>query len=104
MIRQVPQSRSNNFVARDSVFVTPNLEVMAAATRKKGTPAILNCACLGGTFMSEKLEEVQEVKVQRPKRVKLTAEESLKRMEAFPERKEQIVAAVRKSKDRGVPS
>ena len=54
--------------------------------------------------MSEKLEEVQEVKVQRSKRVKLTAEESLKRMEAFPERKEQIVAAVRKSKSRGVPS
>lgn len=54
--------------------------------------------------MSEKLEEVQEVKIQRPKRVKLTAEESLKRMEAFPERKEQIVAAVRKSKNRNVSS
>ena len=47
---------------------------------------------------------VQEIKVQRPKRVKLTAEESLKRMEAFPERKEQIVAAVRKSKNRGPSS
>jgi hypothetical protein len=51
--------------------------------------------------MTEKLEEtqeVQEVKIQRPKRVKLTAEESLRRMEAFPERKEQIIATVRKSK------
>ena len=55
--------------------------------------------------MSEKLEvrdvqeqEVQEVKVQRPKRARLTAEESLKRMEDFPQRKEQIIAAVRKSK------
>ncbi|HZO87782.1 MAG TPA: hypothetical protein VFB38_05540 [Chthonomonadaceae bacterium] len=45
--------------------------------------------------MAEKVEEAQEVKVQRPKRAKLTAEESLKRMEAFPERKEQILAAVR---------
>jgi hypothetical protein len=57
--------------------------------------------------MSEKLEEaqeIQEVKIQRPKRIQLTAEESLKRMEAFPERKEQIVTAVRKSKDRSLPS
>ena len=53
--------------------------------------------------MLEKLE-VQEVKVQRPKRAKLSAEESLKRMEAFPERKEQIIAAVRKSKGRSLPS
>jgi hypothetical protein len=57
--------------------------------------------------MSEKLEqaaEVQEVVIRRPKRAKLTAEESLKRMESFPERKEQIVAAVRKSKNRGLSS
>ena len=57
--------------------------------------------------MIEKLEDVQEVqkvKVQRPKRAKLTAEESLKRMEAFPERKEQIIAAIRKSKSRSLPS
>jgi hypothetical protein len=48
--------------------------------------------------MAEKLEETQlieEVKIQRPKRAKLTAEEALKRMEAFPERKEQIIARVR---------
>ena len=57
--------------------------------------------------MTEKLEdiqEIQEVKVQRPKRAKLTAEEALKRMEAFPERKEKIIAAVRKSKDRSLRS
>jgi len=57
--------------------------------------------------MAEKLDEaqdVQEVKVQRPKRAKLTPEESLKRMEAFPEREEQIVAAVRKSKSRSLSS
>lgn len=57
--------------------------------------------------MAEKLEqarEVQEVTVQHPRRAKLTAEESLKRMEAFPERKAQIVAAVRKSKRRSLSS
>src|SRR5581483_10274440 len=57
--------------------------------------------------MAEKLEsdqDVQEVTAQRPKRAKLTAEESLKRMEAFPERKEQIVASVRKSKGRSLSS
>ena len=58
--------------------------------------------------MAEKLEElpaaqeIHEIRGQRPKRTRLTAEESLKRMESFPERKEQIVAAVRKSKNRGV--
>ena len=35
-------------------------------------------------------------------RVKLTAEESLKRMQEFAKRKEQFIAAVRKGKDRGV--
>ena len=48
--------------------------------------------------------EVHEVRVERPKRARLTAEESLRRVEAFPERKEQIVAAVRKSKGRGLSS
>ena len=60
--------------------------------------------------LAEKLQEIapapeiEEVRVQRPKRARLTAEESLKRMKSFPERKEQIVAAVRKSKNRGVSS
>jgi len=57
--------------------------------------------------MAEKLEtteEIQELKTQRPKRAKLPAEESLKRLEAFPERKEQIVAAVRKGKNRNLSS
>jgi len=57
--------------------------------------------------MTEKLQpaqEVQEIKIQRPKRVKLTSEESLRRMEAFSERKEQIIAAVRKSQNRNLSS
>ena len=52
----------------------------------------------------EETQELQEVTIHRPKRAKLTAEESLKRIEAFPERKEMMVAAVRKSKGRGLSS
>ena len=36
-------------------------------------------------------------------RIALTAEESLKRMQAFRDRKERFVAVVRKGKDRVVP-
>jgi hypothetical protein len=48
--------------------------------------------------MAKKQKEVQELKIERPKRAKLSEEETLKRMEAFEERKEQFVASVRKSK------
>jgi hypothetical protein len=36
------------------------------------------------------------------RRAKLTPEESLKRMQEFPKRKEPIIAAIRKGKDRGL--
>jgi hypothetical protein len=39
---------------------------------------------------------------EREERAKLTAEESLTRMQEFAKRKEQFVAAVRKGKDRSV--
>lgn len=52
----------------------------------------------GGKTVAKKLKEVQEVKVQRPKRAKLSEEETLKRMEAFDERREQFIATVRKGK------
>jgi hypothetical protein len=38
----------------------------------------------------------------RAERAKLTAEESLKRMQDFSKRKEDFIASVRKGKDRGV--
>jgi hypothetical protein len=38
----------------------------------------------------------------RPRRRKLSAEESLRRMKEFDKRKEAFIAALRKSKDRGV--
>jgi hypothetical protein len=40
----------------------------------------------------------------RPQRRKLSAEESLQRMKDFDKRKESFIAALRKSKDRGVSS
>ena len=39
---------------------------------------------------------------ERAERTKLTPEESLKRLQEFPKRKEFFVASVRKGKDRGV--
>ena len=54
--------------------------------------------------MAKRAEKVTELKIERPPRAKLSAAESLKRMEAFGRRKEQFVAAVRKSKDRGLPT
>jgi hypothetical protein len=38
----------------------------------------------------------------RPQRCKLSAEESLERMKDFDKRKEAFIAALRKSKDRGL--
>ncbi len=48
--------------------------------------------------MAKRLKDLKEHKIERPPRVKLSAEESLKRTQDFDKRKEQIIAAVRKSK------
>jgi hypothetical protein len=40
----------------------------------------------------------------RARRAQLTAEESLKRLQEFAQRKEQFVASVRKGPDRSVPA
>lgn len=48
--------------------------------------------------MVRRLKDVEELKIERPPKVKLTPEESLKRTQEFDKRKEQFVAAVRKSK------
>ncbi len=54
--------------------------------------------------MAKGKKATKSTSAKRPERVKLTAEESLKRMKAFDDRKEQIVAAVRKGKNRSVPA
>jgi hypothetical protein len=45
-----------------------------------------------------------KTKTGRSQRLQLTAEESLKRMQEFAQRKEAFIAAVRKGKNRGVSS
>src|SRR6266849_5622020 len=45
---------------------------------------------------SEAPEELEELKLKRPPRARLSPEESLKRMEEFPKRRDKFVAAVRK--------
>jgi hypothetical protein len=54
--------------------------------------------------MAKVKKGLKDVPAGRTKRVKLTAEESLKRMQEFGKRKEQFVAAVRKAEGRGVVS
>ena len=48
--------------------------------------------------MAKSLKDVKNLKTERPPRIKLSAEESLKRTKDFEKRKEQFVAAVRKGK------
>ena len=51
--------------------------------------------------MSKKKAKILAEEGRAPRR-KLTAEESLQRMKDFDKRKESFIAALRKSKDRGV--
>jgi hypothetical protein len=51
--------------------------------------------------MANEAEEVEELRIERPERAKLSPEESLKRIKEFAQRKEEFIAAVRKGKDRG---
>jgi hypothetical protein len=46
--------------------------------------------------MGKKRDKIEEVKIIRPERVKLSREESLKRMRAFSKRKGKFIAAIRK--------
>jgi hypothetical protein len=52
--------------------------------------------------MAKKRDKIDEVKIIRPERVKLSRDESLKRMREFPKRKGKFIAAIRKGKNRGV--
>ena len=45
------------------------------------------------------LKPVREIRIERPERAKLSAEESLRRTEAFDERREQFIATIRKGKN-----
>jgi hypothetical protein len=52
--------------------------------------------------MAKGKKRTKDVPAERAERVKLTAEESLKRLQEFAKRKERFVATVRKGKDRGL--
>ena len=54
--------------------------------------------------MSKKKAKAEAAEEGRAPRRKLSAEESLQRMKEFNKRKESFIAALRKSKDRGLAS
>jgi hypothetical protein len=52
--------------------------------------------------MPRKRKEIKDGQIDRPERAQLSAEESLKRVQDFAQRKERFVAAVRKGKNRSI--
>jgi hypothetical protein len=54
---------------------------------------------LSTTSMTKGLKDIKEIKIERPQRVKLSAREVVKRMAAFPKRREQFIATVGKRKN-----
>ena len=49
--------------------------------------------------MAKKPEEVKEGKLEKQQRMKLSAKEALKRLQAFGKRREKFIAAIREGKD-----
>lgn len=66
-------------------------------------PYHLGSVNLGRNLVAEKNAKSSEENG-RPKRRKLSAAESLQRMKEFDKRKESFIAALRKSKNRGLSS
>jgi hypothetical protein len=54
--------------------------------------------------MAKRPKDVEDIKIIRPPRAKLTPEEIMKRMEEFEKRKDALIGTVRKGKDRNLPS
>jgi hypothetical protein len=50
------------------------------------------------TEVKDNYNSTEEIKIERPRRAKLTPEESLQRMKDFDKRKDQFIASIRKSK------
>lgn len=48
--------------------------------------------------MAKRLKDLRQIKIERPQRAKLSAKESIKRMQEFQKRKERFIAAIRESK------
>ncbi len=49
--------------------------------------------------MTKRLKEIKELKIERPPKARLSAKESLKRMQEFAKRKERFIATVRESRN-----
>ena len=49
--------------------------------------------------MTKKVNVVKEIKIERPERMKLSADESIKRTKDFDKRKEKFIATVRQGKN-----
>jgi hypothetical protein len=52
--------------------------------------------------MAKKRDKIEDISILPPERVKLSREESLKRMREFPKRRGKFIAAIRKGKNRGI--
>ena len=46
----------------------------------------------------------KQVKIERPKRERVTREETIKRVKAFPKRMEKLIAAIREGSHRNIHS
>ena len=53
---------------------------------------------------SKAMKPVKEIKIQRPKRAKVTREETIRRVKDFPKRMEKLIAAIRKGSNRNIHS
>ncbi|MGI8469575.1 MAG: hypothetical protein ACR2N3_14100 [Pyrinomonadaceae bacterium] len=49
--------------------------------------------------MTKKAKVIKEIKIERPERAQLSAEESLKRTKEFDKRKEKFIATIRQGKN-----
>jgi len=54
--------------------------------------------------MGKQNRNEEEIKIERPEKLDLSAKESIKRTEKFDERKDQFIAAIREGKDRSLYS
>ena len=50
-------------------------------------------------IVAEKTRDVREIKIERPPRAKVSAQDALEKMKGFGERRGGFVAAIRKGKD-----
>ena len=66
--------------------------------RQYGTIAPTNHDTNSNGSMAKRLKDIKEIKIERPPRAKLSAEESLKRTQEFDKRKERFIASIRKGK------